>query len=156
MNIIAKELANNFWILEENGERTGILQQTEGGITLTRQKQKVNFKNISQLKSEYPIKFITSSGNTPTDDTAEYNVNGYPCKMFPYGSVYDVKRKLPLFTKSQKSSSYYCAGYYIIQFNNGWAKAFCPKLITLQRYEFKGPYKTQLEMQHQLRLHKQQ
>jgi hypothetical protein len=40
----------------------------------------------------------------------------------------------------------YCAGYYIIHFDKGWVKSFCPKLITVERYETKGPFKTDLEM----------
>jgi hypothetical protein len=62
----------------------------------------------------------------------------------------DVKRKLPLFTKSEKSKSLYCAGYYIIRFEKGWVKSFCPKLITVERYETRGPYKTEIEMRMEL------
>ena len=64
--------------------------------------------------------------------------------------MYDVKRKLPLFTKSNKSKSAYCAGYYIIEFEKGWVKSFCPKLITIERYNFKGPFKTEIEMRSEL------
>jgi hypothetical protein len=55
-----------------------------------------------------------------------------------------------LFTKSNKSKSLYCAGYYIIGFDKGWVKSFCPKLITIERYQFKGPFKTDLEMRQAL------
>ena len=54
--------------------------------------------------------------------------------------------KVPLFAKSAKSKSQYCAGYYVIKFRKGWVKSFCPKLITLERYPFHGPYKTEIEM----------
>jgi hypothetical protein len=64
--------------------------------------------------------------------------------------MYDVKRKLPLFTKSEKSKSLYAAGYYVIQFEKGWVKSFCPKLITVERYVTKGPFKTELEMRQEL------
>ena len=64
--------------------------------------------------------------------------------------MYDVKRKLPLFTKSNKSKSAYCAGYYVIKFDKGWVKSFCPKLITIERNESKGPFKTDLEMRQEL------
>ena len=59
-------------------------------------------------------------------------------------TMYDVKSKLPLFTKSEKSKSLYCAGYYTIRFEKGWVKSFCPKLITVERYEYRGPFKTEL------------
>ena len=64
--------------------------------------------------------------------------------------MFDIKRRLPLFTKSEKSKSIYCAGYYIIKFNKGWVKSFCPKLITIERYKSKGPFKTDIEMRQQL------
>jgi hypothetical protein len=64
--------------------------------------------------------------------------------------MFDVKQKLALFTKSPKSKSLYCAGYYIIKFDKGWVKSFCPKLITVERYETKGPFKSELEMRQAL------
>jgi len=79
-----------------------------------------------------------------------YIVYGFPTSVNPYNTMYDVKRKLPLFTKSEKSKSAYCAGYYIIRFDKGWVKSFCPKLITVERYETRGPFKTELEMRQEL------
>ena len=149
MEMTAKPVTDHFWILEKNGERIGILQETETGVTLTAEKNRFNFKNIRQLKKEYDIKFLTSIKNNTTNDN---EVNGYPAKCKPHNAVYDIQRKLPLFTKTDKSKSYHCAGYYIIKFDNGWVKAYCPKLITIQRYENQGPYRTQVEMQEQLRL----
>ena len=48
--------------------------------------------------------------------------------------------------KSSDSKSLYCAGYYCIKFEKGWVKSFCPKKITLERYPYKGPFKTEIEM----------
>ena len=69
-----------------------------------------------------------------------------------YRSMNDspLSRRLPLFTKSEKSKSLYCAGYYIIHFDKGWVKSFCPKLITVERYETRGPFKTDIEMRQAL------
>lgn len=152
MKIIAKEITDNFWIIEENGERVGMLQKTEGGITLTRNKYQSSYKNLSQLKKQYPITFITNKKTKNKNNNTLYD---FPCKSQPFNSIFDLQRKIPLYTKTEKSSSYYSAGYYIIKFGNGWVKAFNPKLITLQRYEFKGPYKTKEEMQQQLRFFRQ-
>jgi hypothetical protein len=58
---------------------------------------------------------------------------------------------LPIYTKSLKSKSYFCAGYYAVRFSNTWVKAYCPKLITLNRYEYAGPYKSQEQQQLELR-----
>jgi hypothetical protein len=74
------------------------------------------------------------------------DVYEYPTSCRPYNPLFNVQRKLPLFTKSQASKSLYCAGYYTIKFDKGWVKSFCPKKITLERYPYKGPFKTDLEM----------
>ena len=56
----------------------------------------------------------------------------------------------PHLAKSFKSKSLYCAGYYIIKFDKGWVKSFCPKLVTLETYDYKGPFKQKLEMREAL------
>ena len=62
-----------------------------------------------------------------------------------YNPMFDVqKQQARLQKRRQKSSS---AGYFIICFEKGWRKAYCPKMITLPRYKYKGPMKTKLEMQ---------
>ena len=61
--------------------------------------------------------------------------------------MFDVQKQLPIYTKTPKSKSMFCAGYYIICFDKGWRKAYCPKAITLQRYPYKGPIKSKIEMQ---------
>ena len=64
--------------------------------------------------------------------------------------MYNVQKKLPLFTKSKKSKSLYSAGYYIIRFDKGWVRSFCPKLVTLEKYSYKGPFKTEFTMRQEL------
>jgi hypothetical protein len=81
----------------------------------------------------------------------EYDVHGYPCKTKPFNGLYDLKRKLPLYTKTEDSQSFFTAGYYCIEFENGWVPAYCPKLITLGRNNYLGPFKTKLEMTEILR-----
>ena len=80
-----------------------------------------------------------------------FEVNDYTCKSKPFNGIFDLKRKLPLYTKTANSQSFFCAGYYCIKFENGWVPAYCPKLITLSRNEYKGPLKTKLEMTEILR-----
>ena len=64
--------------------------------------------------------------------------------------MYDVKNKLSLFSKSNNPKSLYCAGYYCIPFEKGWVKSFCPKQITIERYNYSGPFKTDIEMRTEL------
>ena len=49
--------------------------------------------------------------------------------------------------KNNKSNSVHSAGYYIVQYpSNGWTRSFCPKLVTLERYPYQGPFKTKQDM----------
>ena len=76
-----------------------------------------------------------------------FEVHGYPCSQKPYNPLWDVQKQLPLYTKTPKSKSMFCAGYYIVKFETvNWRKAYCPKIITLQRYPYKGPMKSKTEM----------
>jgi hypothetical protein len=142
-----------FWIVEQNGNKVGVLKITEqkkyvfsskNSITTFENKKKI----VEQFGPEFFIKksIVTQNVDVVTDNSV-YN---YPTSTTPYNPLYDVKRHLPLFTKSNKSKSIYCAGYYIIKFDKGWVRSFCPKLITIERYEYEGPFKTDLEMKHRL------
>jgi hypothetical protein len=102
------------------------------------------------MKKKFGVDIIWSEADLPLDTDIKFDVHGFPTSVKPYNTMYDVKRKLPLFTKSEKSKSSYCAGYYIIRFDKGWVKSFCPKQITIERYKFKGPFKTDLEMRQEL------
>jgi hypothetical protein len=152
MSIKAKTiLENKFWILEDEGVRIGTLTLSEDQFMLSNSQGTSFFDNERQLKKSLGKDFTWTNleiKETPAVDTKF--VHNYPTSCVPYNSMYDVKRKLPLFTKSEKSKSLYCAGYYIIRFDKGWVKSFCPKLITVERYETRGPFKTEIEMRQEL------
>jgi hypothetical protein len=82
----------------------------------------------------------------------EESILGYPIKCAAFNPIWDIKRKLPVFTKTEKSRTLHAAGYYIIQFDTGWVQSFCPKVSTLDSNDYKGPYKDKLEMREQLRI----
>ena len=149
MAINAKEiLKDKFWIVEDNGVRIGTLSISEDQYMLSDTKGTKFFKNTRQLQKS--LKTDINWTKLEITETSIKEAHGYPTSCAPYNNMYDVKRKLPLFTKSEKSKSLYCAGYYIIRFDKGWVKSFCPKLITVERYETKGPYKTEIEMRQEL------
>ena len=137
-------LDGKFWIVENEGERVGTLTKEEDRFLLSSKGDVTFFKSEKQLKQTYGKNFLTAT--ITTEDTSTKTVHGYPTKSIPFNSMYDITRKLPLFTKSEKSKSVYCAGYYLIRFNKSWLKSFCPKLITVERNEYKGPFKTDVEM----------
>lgn len=146
MNIKVKPvLENKFWIVEQEGVRVGTLTKDNDSFVYSKSGEVQFYKNEKEVAETFGKDFLTAK-ITVDESTHELSVHGYPTRSAPYNSMYDIKRKLPLFTKSEKSKSLYCAGYYLVKFNVNWLKSFCPKIITIERNEFLGPYKTELEM----------
>ena len=138
-------LQDKFWIVEQSGEKIGTLSKNDEGFVVNSQGKVNLYKNENQLKRTFGKNFLVANIKNTTDDQTK-DVHGYPTRTVPFNSMFDIQRKLPLFTKSEKSKSVYCAGYYLVKFNVNWLKSFCPKLITIERNEYLGPYKTELEM----------
>ncbi len=135
-----------YWILEQNGEKIGTLSKEKKTFSFNRQGQKIELGTLQEVIDKLGVQFEKFATNEPKTIKEEFNVYDFPCSSKPYNPLYNVKKKLPIYAKSNKSKSQYCAGYYVIQFRKGWVKSFCPKLITLERYPFKGPFKTEIEM----------
>jgi hypothetical protein len=148
---IAKSVVKNkFWVVEDQGHRVATIQAVEdGGFVYVHDDQRERFTSIKILSKQYNITF--DKVNKKSSKPAGNDIHGYPTQARPHNELYDVTRRLPVYTKAAKSKSYFCAGYYIIQFESHWAKAYCPKLITLNRYPFRGPFATQEEMLQELR-----
>ena len=142
---------NKFWILEEDdGSRVGTISLKGNAVVAVIGKASETFKNLEELSARYNVSFNKRAKPSAPDVGME--VYDYPTSHTPHNALWHVERKLPIYTKTAKSNSYHCAGYYIIKFEHAWVKRFSPKLITLQRYEYKGPFKSKLEMMEQLRL----
>jgi hypothetical protein len=137
-----------FWIVEQDGTKIATLHKKENNkFVLSSTNGEMMFNKKDDLTKQFGKDFFLT--NTKIKVTTSTDINechSYPTSCRPYNSMYDVKRKLPLFTKSNASKSLYCAGHYIIKFEKGWVKSFCPKAITVERYPYKGPFKTELEM----------
>ena len=151
MTIKAKEILNGkFWIVEKKGNNIGTISFNDDRFMLNNASGTCFFENENQLKKKLGEEIHWQKLNITEILPPKKDVYGFPTSCVPFNPVYDVKRKLPMFSKSKKSKSLYCAGYFIIRFNKGWVKSFCPKLITIERYENKGPFRTELEMRQEL------
>jgi hypothetical protein len=149
MTVHAKEIINGkFWILEDEGEKVATLSLADDKFLLADRKGTRFFDNTVSVETDFGKQIIWDKLEITEHQLKE--IYGYPTSSYPFNSIYNVKRKLPLFTKSFKSKSLYCAGYYIIEFNKGWVKSFCPKLITIEKYKFEGPFKNKIEMKNAL------
>lgn len=147
-------LKNKFWIVESEGNKVATIQASEdGGFVYVHEDLRERFASIKLLSKAHNVIFDNTA---PKKEKAQesHEVHGFPISQKPWNVLWDVKHQFPVYTKTSKSKSYYCAGYYIIKFNNGWVKSYCPKFITLNRYEFQGPFKSKAEMQEALRMAK--
>ncbi len=152
MTVRAKTLVKDkFWIVEEHGQKLGTLQKKDnnGWIFLSKKDSRQVFHTQESLFQKFGFNiFEEKQEEKPIiEQTDNFEVHGYPCSQHPYNPMFDVQKQLPVYTKAPKSKSQFCAGYFIICFEKGWRKAYCPKMITLSRYKYKGPMKTKLEMQ---------
>ena len=151
MSLLAKSVyKNKYWIVEQDGTKVASILPNPFGVTLIHKGRKERFASLKILSEKYNIVVDKSKPQKLIKESND--VYGYPCDHNAQNILWDVKHQLPIFTKGTKSKSFFCAGYYIVRFNNGWVKSYCPKLITLNRYPYQGPYKTQEEMQERLRI----
>jgi len=140
-------IENKFWIVEKNGAKFATLRKNEDNrFVLSNELGIKIYDNKEKLTKEFGRDFFIARIIKESRNALPNEVHGYATSVEPHNAMFDIQRKLPLFTKSSDSKSLYCAGYYVIHFEKGWVKSFCPKLITLQRYEYQGPFKTDLEM----------
>ena len=148
----AKQIVENkFWILEtDEGDKIGTLSIKNDKINVVIGDKTESFDNMDDAVSKHEVVFTKRMRETKQGTDNE--VYGFTTSTQPHNALWNVQMKLPIYTKTNKSNSYHCAGFYIIRFSTGWVKSYCPKLITLQRYDYKGPFKSKLEMLEQLRL----
>jgi hypothetical protein len=140
-------IENKFWIVEKDGSKFATLRKNEDNrFVLSNELGIQIYENKESLTKKFGKDFFIAKIVKEADNALPNEVHGYSTSAEPHNAMYDIKRKLPLFTKSAESKSLYCAGYYVIRFEKGWVKSFCPKLITLQRYQYQGPFKSELEM----------
>jgi hypothetical protein len=140
-------IENKFWIVEKDGEKFATLRKNEDNRFVLSNEEGIKIYDTKEsLTRQFGKDFFVAKIVKEADNALPNEVHGYATSVTPHNAMFDIQRKLPLFTKSSDSKSLYCAGYYVIRFEKGWVKSFCPKLITLQRYEYKGPFKTEIEM----------
>jgi len=144
--IIAKPVVDKqFWILQDGNEKVGNVEAAQGGG--------FNVKINDTIQQYKTIKMVTQLHNIvfeqiekPKKKSIGNEVHGYEARGKVCNPVWDVKHRLPLFTRDNKSKSWYAAGWYQVQRGRSWKIVQDPKLITLQRYKYHGPFRTKEEV----------
>lgn len=148
MSPVAKVLVpNKSWLLESDGEKFASLSKEKKGYSILFKGQEYKVHDLKEIKERFGITIDEQVIKKEKQSKAISNeIYGFPVNGKAHVPLWNVKKRLPIYAKSSKSKSLYCAGYYVIRFRKGWVKSFCPKLITLERYPYQGPFKTEAEM----------
>lgn len=140
-------IKNKFWIVEHQGKKIATIQAIEeGGFAYVTNSTREKFPTINSIKKRYRINILSSNKKKQEKKHAN-EIYGYPTIHKPYGQIFDVKKKLPIYSRTTKSKSYYCAGYYLVKIGSTWIRECCPKLLTLNRHTYLGPFATEHEQQ---------
>jgi hypothetical protein len=132
-------IPNRYWILKQDNRKVGQIEADDSGVTVKIQNRVAGYKTIRMASREANIEFTKLSSAKP----AANQVHGFEVTGRVYNPVWDVKHRLPLFTRDTKSKSWYAAGWYMVKQHRVWKAVQNPKLITLQRYQYQGPFHTQ-------------
>lgn len=145
MSLTAKPIIKDkLWVVENNGEQVASILTSPEGVTFVYNEKRENFVSIKLLKDKYNIT-IAKERKPKRESQVSYDVYALPCDHKPYNSLLNITKKIPVYTRTPKSKSFYCAGHYLIKINDVYTHSYCPKLITLNRYEFIGPFYTKFD-----------
>jgi 1,4-dihydroxy-2-naphthoyl-CoA synthase len=144
MTLIAKPVIDRkYWILQEDDRKVGNVEACAGGYQVKINNQVAQFKTIKMVEQRIHVQFEPSFKNKTKPVTNL--VHGYPVAGRVCNPIWDVPKKLPLFTKTNKSKSWFAAGWYKVKKGRNWSIMQSPKLILLQRYPYSGPFKSKEE-----------
>lgn len=139
MTIVAKPVVDKqYWILKENDRKIGNVQACEGGYQVKINNQTAQFKTIRMAAQRVNIQFETANKTKTKQSGVE--IYGFPVKGHAFNAMWDVRHRLPVYTKTSKSKSWYAAGWYLVKKSRTWDVVHSPKMILLQRYSFQGPF----------------
>jgi len=135
-------ITEKLWITyDHSGAKSGTLTRNESEWVWLADNQK------NQMSDSEVLLTFELEGKSEISSWHQQHVFGYPVIKTETFKIQE-RNNLPCFTKTPKSNTFFCAGYYGINFDNGgWMESFCPKLVTLRKYEHIGPFKSETDMQ---------
>jgi len=141
--LIAKPVVKDqYWIVTDGEAKVGNVLAEGSGYEVKLNGNKSFFKSTKTIQKQVNIEFQPVQ---PQPKFKEIPFKDYPTTKKVHNSMLDIKRKLHLFTKTPKSKCYHAAGWFAINQGVEETPVFCPKYIFIQRYPYKGPFKTEEE-----------
>jgi len=146
MNVKVKTAAPGLsWLVYEDDRKIAAVHRTDQGFLVAQQGVTTRATNTKAVRKKLgvaewePEEEIQSS-------FSKIGLDGYSTDTDVYfDPVIELRRKLPLFTKVAGSKCYFAAGWYRVQIGSKYKVMHCPKLLTLNRNRFWGPFYTKEE-----------
>ena len=135
-------IENKFYIVEDKNGKVGTAKVNGKDVEYYNTRTDTSVcMTLEQFLEDFAVENKSS-----TAQTSYVTVFGYPTNVFEAFNERS-QNTLPVFTKKSTSSIEYAAGYYAFEYpNNGWTRAYVPKLKTLDDYPWMGPFKTESDM----------
>lgn len=148
-----QQISDVAWIVNQGEQHVGILNQdVQNRFTYISGNEILKFDNQDDVINHFGnISLFSDMDQRATVVQDHYYVKGY---QVDYPEPYLVDHPdldLPLYTKLEGSDVYYAAGFYCIHFHKGWKHAQGPKLATLLKYGYQGPFHTELEAKQRMK-----
>lgn len=141
-DLIAKPIIKNqYWVVTDGDTKVGNVVADQNGYDVKIHGSNLHFSSTDDIKKKTKIIFETT--NRTTKQNLPYPE--YPTTNRVHNSVMDIKRKLHLFTPTIKSKCFHVAGWFVINQNGVEQVSLCPKYIFIQRYSYRGPFKSEDE-----------
>lgn len=150
MNLKAKPIIKNqYWVVTDGSRKVGNVTAEGSTFTLTMDNKIEHFASTKAIEKNAQIEFIKT---IKPAENKQPSFAVFPTTGKIYNSFYEVKRKLHIFTKTQKSKCYYAAGWFALKQTETFEPIFCPKYIFIQRYDYMGPFKTEEEAKNSINI----
>jgi hypothetical protein len=144
MKLIAKPIIKNqYWLVTDGNKKIGNVTADSNGFEVKLGTSTERYTTTNAIQKGKNISFVKIEKNKDSEP---------PFAVFPtnknrvYNSVFDVRRKLHLYTETPKSKCYHAAGWFAVKLTTEYVEIFCPKYIFIQRYPYLGPFKSQDEV----------
>jgi hypothetical protein len=143
MTLIAKPIIKDqYWVVTDGVNKVGNVIADGSGFEVKLHGELTHFTKVDEIQTKTKIRFEPIKTNKKPLSLPYLE---YPTPENVYNSVLDVPRKLHLFTQTEKSKCYHVAGWFVINQTGTDIVEFCPKYIFIQRYSYRGPFKTEEE-----------
>ena len=100
-------IENKFWIVEKDGTKFATLRKDDDNRFVMSNELGVKIYDTKEsLTRQFGNNFFVAKIIKEANNSLPNEVHGYATSTAPHNAMYDIKRKLPLFTKSSDSKSF--------------------------------------------------